>query len=219
MYNLEKSIADWRQQMHAAGIQTPVPLVELEAHLRDDIDQQVRSGMTEPAAFEAAVQKLGQVQTVQAEFEKVEGAKATIQWWFLEVTLVLITTVFPLCMCRTVLHFKPGYLTDLTPSQKTSSLAAIAVFALLAWSGRLGCKLFPVICAKRTRDIVTALAVAPVLLWWLIFLIIIVPRHDFDMAQFTMTFLWGFISPAGAMLGLVWGMEAAARKRSAVSVP
>jgi len=31
MFNLEQSIADWRRQMIAGGIKTPVPLEELES--------------------------------------------------------------------------------------------------------------------------------------------------------------------------------------------
>ena len=37
MSDLEQSIAEWRKQMLAAGIETPVPLEELEIHLREDI--------------------------------------------------------------------------------------------------------------------------------------------------------------------------------------
>ena len=37
MFDLEQSIAEWRRQMLAAGIKTPVPLEELEIHLREDI--------------------------------------------------------------------------------------------------------------------------------------------------------------------------------------
>ena len=34
MFDLEKSITRWREQMLAAGIKTPSPLEELENHLR-----------------------------------------------------------------------------------------------------------------------------------------------------------------------------------------
>jgi hypothetical protein len=36
MFDLEQAIADWREQMLAAGVKTPVPLVELESHLLDE---------------------------------------------------------------------------------------------------------------------------------------------------------------------------------------
>ncbi len=37
MFNLEQSIAEWRQQMLAAGPKNPTPLNELESHLREDM--------------------------------------------------------------------------------------------------------------------------------------------------------------------------------------
>ena len=52
MFSLEQSISEWRKQMLAAGIQTPVPLEELEVHLRDEIEQQIKSGSDEQQAFE-----------------------------------------------------------------------------------------------------------------------------------------------------------------------
>ena len=52
MFNLEQSLADWRQQMLAAGIKTPVPLEELETHLREEIERQMKSGLPKQEAFE-----------------------------------------------------------------------------------------------------------------------------------------------------------------------
>jgi len=43
MFNLESAISEWRRQMLAAGIQSPVPLDELEAHLRDELEHQLHS--------------------------------------------------------------------------------------------------------------------------------------------------------------------------------
>jgi hypothetical protein len=60
MFDLEQSIAEWRQQMQAAGIRTPVPLEELEIHLREDVERQMRSGFSEQEAFSSAIKKIGQ---------------------------------------------------------------------------------------------------------------------------------------------------------------
>ena len=60
MFNLEQSIAEWRQQMLAAGIKTPVPLEELESHLREDITQQIQSGLSAQQAFGIAMGRIGQ---------------------------------------------------------------------------------------------------------------------------------------------------------------
>ena len=43
--------------MIAAGIKTPVPLKELELHLRDEIERQMKSRKSEVEAFETAIQK------------------------------------------------------------------------------------------------------------------------------------------------------------------
>src|SRR5579864_4866004 len=71
MFNLEKSIANWREQMLAAGIKTPVPLEELESHLREEVERQMRSGVEAQPAFEAAIQKIGRTDVLKNEFRKV----------------------------------------------------------------------------------------------------------------------------------------------------
>jgi len=71
MFNLEQSIAEWRRQMLAAGIKTPVPLEELEIHLREEIERRINSGQSEADAFSSAARNIGQAQLVQNEFAKI----------------------------------------------------------------------------------------------------------------------------------------------------
>jgi hypothetical protein len=71
MFDLDQSIAQWRQQMIAGGLKSPHVLDELESHLRDDVEQQERGGLGLPQAFETAVQRLGQAAALEFEFEKV----------------------------------------------------------------------------------------------------------------------------------------------------
>ena len=70
MFDLEQAIADWRRQMLAAGIQSPVPLVELEEHLREDVERQVQTGTDVHQAFNLASQQLGQAKRLKREFMK-----------------------------------------------------------------------------------------------------------------------------------------------------
>jgi hypothetical protein len=72
MFDLEQSIMDWRKQMLGAGIKTPVPLEELEIHLREEIEQQM-SGLSEQEIFNSAVQKIGQAGLLKTEFKKAGG--------------------------------------------------------------------------------------------------------------------------------------------------
>jgi hypothetical protein len=64
--------------MLAAGIKTPAPLDELESHLRQDVEQQMQSGVDAPRAFEIAVARLGRADALKKEF-----AKARDFWGFL----------------------------------------------------------------------------------------------------------------------------------------
>jgi len=73
MFHLEQSITAWRKQMLAAGISFPVPLEELEAHLREEIDRQLQAGLSESDAFHAAVQTLGPAVQLKTEFTKTAG--------------------------------------------------------------------------------------------------------------------------------------------------
>lgn len=79
MPDLEKQIAEWRGQMQAAGLKTPEALEELESHLRDDVEQQMRSGLNAERAFETAALRIGEVGMLKSEFSKIgriTGARA-----------------------------------------------------------------------------------------------------------------------------------------------
>jgi hypothetical protein len=69
---LDQKISEWRQQMLAAGIESPVPLEEMEIHLHEDIREQMRSGLNEQEAFEISVQNIGQPKQLKNEFAKTE---------------------------------------------------------------------------------------------------------------------------------------------------
>lgn len=72
MHNLEKSIAEWRETMMAAPGVSQETVDELETHLREEVNQLVRSGMAEPEAFQRAVTQLGGARTIASEFRKLD---------------------------------------------------------------------------------------------------------------------------------------------------
>jgi ClpA/ClpB-like protein len=71
MFNLDHAIADWRRKMTAAGIKSRDVLDELESHLRDDVEQQMRSGIGAERSFQEAVQRVGTAKNLNQEFAKV----------------------------------------------------------------------------------------------------------------------------------------------------
>lgn len=73
MFDLEKQISEWRRQMLASGITFPVPLEELELHLREEIERQIELGLREQKAFETAAAQLGQAGILKKEFTKTKS--------------------------------------------------------------------------------------------------------------------------------------------------
>jgi hypothetical protein len=75
MFNLEQAISDWRQQMAAGGIKMPEALDELESHLRDDVDQQLRSGLNAEQVFRTSIRQIGHAEMLKTEFNKNNHTK------------------------------------------------------------------------------------------------------------------------------------------------
>ncbi len=93
MFDLEKSITEWRQQMLASGIKTPVPLAELENHLRDDIAALIATGTPEAEAFQIATARIGSPSPLQTEFCKLgnrPSRPATLGLWFWAIGMVTV---------------------------------------------------------------------------------------------------------------------------------
>ena len=90
MFNLEQAIADWRQKMLAAGIETPVPLEELELHLREEVERQMGKGVDAQQAFDVAAKSIGEARTLKTEFKKLP-AKPRDKFQRIIVTLFYLT--------------------------------------------------------------------------------------------------------------------------------
>lgn len=76
MFDLEQAISEWRRQMLAANIQSPVPLEELESHLLEDIAAFIAAGKPEHEAFRLATSRLGSPAAVRIEFDKLRGGES-----------------------------------------------------------------------------------------------------------------------------------------------
>jgi hypothetical protein len=124
MFDLEQSIQDWRQQMLGAGIKTPVPLVELESHLREEVDQQMRAGCSAQAAFETAVQRIGRASALKVEFEKTSTAGKLLRREYLWIFCFVSA---PLLLAANFWALQPG---EISPTDRSWGLATISLVAL-----------------------------------------------------------------------------------------
>jgi hypothetical protein len=76
MFHLDAEIGQWRSQLARHGLRTVSILDELESHLREEVAQRMRSGLTVEQAFAAAVQQIGPAGALSTEFAKLAGSKA-----------------------------------------------------------------------------------------------------------------------------------------------
>ena len=74
MLDLEKQIANWRQEMSKTGCRDEV-LNELEEHLREEVERLGRSGVPADKAFEIAASKLGTPSAMATEFRKLPSLR------------------------------------------------------------------------------------------------------------------------------------------------
>ncbi len=85
MTDLEESFTAWRWQMLAAGIKAPAPLEELELHLREEVEQQLRCDADPAQAFATAVARMGLPGDLGREFSKASGRGFQFWWLWLGI--------------------------------------------------------------------------------------------------------------------------------------
>ena len=87
--------------MAAGGIKSTEVLDELESHLREELERQLRSGVDEEHAYESAVGGIGEVTALKAEFAKLkrpdEGWRKFLRtFYFSSVAFVLLVNTWTL---------------------------------------------------------------------------------------------------------------------------
>ena len=97
MPELEQRISDWRQQMLAAGIKSPVPLEELEIHLREEIERQIQGGANRRKAFEIATREIGETGGIKAEFGKIDADQVSRPLAWIAWGSFVISFCLPAC--------------------------------------------------------------------------------------------------------------------------
>src|ERR1041385_2688392 len=102
MFDLEQAISRWRKRMIADGIKSATILDELETHLRDEVDEQMRAGMEPADAFRKATQRLGQGTLLKTEFAKLRRHSGSSLLWLFRIAC-FITAPFMLATSAWVL--------------------------------------------------------------------------------------------------------------------
>jgi len=217
MFNLDEEVLKWRRQMLAAGIKTPKVLDELESHLREEIEQQMRSGLSVQQAFETAAQRIGQANALKAEFEKAGGAVGVSVWkrdliperWLILLSFGLMGVLYPAVVIFALC--KPGI--DLSAGGRILGLAAVALTVLPVYAWRYFLRLLPVIHNKRVRTAVGVACVLPGCAWLITFMLLLLPHFDLTAGQLPITVLWA-MAPTAVLGSVAFGLNEIARKQA-----
>lgn len=73
MFQLEKSLMDWKKKLSASNSLTSSDIEELESHLLDEIDSLKKKTLTEEEAFYVACSRIGSVDLLTSEYSIVNS--------------------------------------------------------------------------------------------------------------------------------------------------
>ncbi len=208
MFNLEQSIANWRGKCSTAGIKSPVPLEELESHLREDVEQQMRSGLSAQQAFGIAVKKIGPATELKMEFKKVSVPMEMQEVIRLAGVIFVALTLF----CPLFLFLPCLQARELGLMVKMYALAVYAITvaaSVLSW--KYNHKLLPVIRNQLLRRAVGLVCYGVGLLWMRFGVFHFSPGGSDPRSFFLFLFIFGLEWTVMAILGGVGhGLEKAA---------
>jgi hypothetical protein len=179
--------------MTEAGVKTPVPLDELESHLRDAVEDRIRVGLTEAQAFDAATQQLGHAIEIKSEFQKVAMSK--LPWghkwgdrYGLWVVACLNGLYIAVWMCHLFVYpFFSG-------SERALGFVGLAAMSLGLFAGCLLIpRVWPVFDNERIESALVSMCVISGAAWFAFFGRFILPRFEFTPGELRVAILWASI--------------------------
>lgn len=209
MFNLNQAVAEWRRQMTDGGMKSSVALDELESHLREEVEHQMRSGVDTEKAFRYAVEQIGGASELAPEFEKVGTVgrsferTATEVWGYLLVALNAALAAFALS------HV------ELSPMEHRYGVMAVVLGVVFAMSGRLAQYVSPARAMRKSRVFLQLAWALPVAMAWLAFFCFVLPRLDLTMGRLVLVVIWSLV-PLAAVYGISEGLEHSAIRKYGV---
>jgi hypothetical protein len=208
MFNLENQIAAWRKQMMSGGVTNPDLLDELESHLREDIDRQMRTRLSASQAFETAVERIGPANTLKTEFTNAGATPKTLRNLMGFVCAVLIGFIL----------WMSGYTfvaLQLSPIEEVIAFAGVAFTLVAACGWRYAIPFLPVLRDKRKRIAVASLCIVFGFVCSNLFCQFVLPPFERNLGgQLPAIGFWA-VFPIAVFLGLGCGLDVAARRQVA----
>lgn len=191
--------------MTTGGIKTPAVLDELESHLREEIERQMRAGANEERAFAIAAQKIGPANALKTEFRK-NGSAPLLEKLMIAIA-VLVAAFGIFLMSVTMVLCYSGW------AERLIGFAALGLVLLTVFGWSRIIPRLPVIPNRYKRlTLELACFFGGIVLCSLYFQLIVDRVHSYDGIVPVVAF-WGLI-PIAAGLGLASAIEQAARQSS-----
>lgn len=134
MFDLNKSVENWRSSLLQRESVSASEVDELESHLRDSVDALSSSELSAEEAFWVATRRVGSPEAIALEFTKINGARTWSRrvQWMLAGYLLISLTISLMSLTRhftslTAIHFDAGF----RLTWFISSLVTIATVTLL----------------------------------------------------------------------------------------
>jgi hypothetical protein len=202
MFDLERAIAEWRRQLADGGIDLPEVLDELESHVREDAQQQMRSGSDPQQAFNAAVQQLGPRDALKTEFKKTGRTAEVLEKLMGLVSIILVAFII----------WMSGYTflqMEMSPSEQVVAYAAVAFTLLTACAWRYAVPFLPVLSSRGKRITAGLVCVVLGVVFSNLFSHFILPHFEDQDGQIPALGFWAVFPVAlFACLGLALMMSA-----------
>jgi hypothetical protein len=210
MFNLDQAIAQWRNELRAAGMNTPALLDELESHLRDEVERQRMSEGDARHAFENAVRQIGQPAALKSEFGKLGETGSARSQKFMRVYCV----VFP--VINSTLGTYALQRAEMSSGERALGFLALGLSALFILGIPFYDRFLPVISNQRRRQ---SIQLGLVVAWMVLgggFVNFILPHLNLTLGQVVVTFLW-VLMPGALLSGIGYGLGVAARRQTATT--
>lgn len=188
--------------MAAGGIKEAAVLDELESHLREEIERQMRAGASEERSFAIAAQKIGPANTLKTEFLK-NGFASLLEK--LMIAIAVLFAAFGIFLTSVTLIFcYSGW------GERLVGFAALAIIllAIFGWSRII--PHLPVIPEKRKRLAIELGCFFGGFGICTLYMQLIVHLESSD-SMLPVVAFWGLI-PIATGLGLANAIEQAARR-------
>jgi hypothetical protein len=151
MRDLDQLIAEWRRELSEGGLKSPQALDELESHLREDVQRQVKAGATPDQAFASAVRRLGPIHALNVEFRKANGK--LLERLMIAVSVVLVAFIVWMSGFTFVQM-------QLGAAEQFTAYAAVICSLFIACAWRYAVPFLPVIPGRARRMMLGAACIA-----------------------------------------------------------